>query len=97
MAAASGPATLNPIYGFAKVSSAVRRARPQDSARRLRAGRDCGGSTACRASSPREPDGLIQTTALAIEDDRIVAIYVVRNPDKLRHLLAPARPLRSLQ
>lgn len=33
-----------------------------------------------------EPDGELQTTALEIEDDRIVAIYVVRNPDKLRHL-----------
>jgi RNA polymerase sigma-70 factor, ECF subfamily len=33
----------------------------------------------------REPDGL-QTTALLIEDDRIKAIYVMRNPDKLRHI-----------
>ena len=33
-----------------------------------------------------EYDGLPQTTALAIEDGRIVAIYVVRNPDKLGHL-----------
>ena len=28
--------------------------------------------------------GTLQTTALAIENDRIVAIYTVRNPDKLR-------------
>ena len=28
----------------------------------------------------------LQTTALQIEDGRIAAIYVVRNPDKLRHL-----------
>ena len=34
----------------------------------------------------READGEVQTTALDIEGDRIVAIYVVRNPDKLRHL-----------
>ena len=33
-----------------------------------------------------EADGEIQTTALEIEDGRIVAIYVTRNPDKLRHL-----------
>ena len=33
-----------------------------------------------------EYDGLPQTTALAIEDGRVVAIYVVRNPDKLGHL-----------
>jgi RNA polymerase sigma-70 factor, ECF subfamily len=32
-------------------------------------------------------DGVPQTTALAVEDGRICAIYVVRNPDKLRHLL----------
>jgi len=34
----------------------------------------------------REGDGLLQTTALRIEDGRIRGIYVVRNPDKLRHL-----------
>lgn len=33
-----------------------------------------------------EADGEIQTTALDIENGKIVAIYVVRNPDKLRHL-----------
>ena len=33
-----------------------------------------------------EHDGLPQTTALAIENGRIAAIYVVRNPDKLGHL-----------
>jgi RNA polymerase sigma-70 factor (ECF subfamily) len=34
----------------------------------------------------READGELQTTALLIEDGRIRAIYVMRNPDKLRHL-----------
>ncbi len=33
-----------------------------------------------------ERDGVLQTTALQIEDGKIVAIYVMRNPDKLRHL-----------
>jgi RNA polymerase sigma-70 factor (ECF subfamily) len=33
-----------------------------------------------------EADGELQTTALDIEDGKIVAIYVVRNPDKLKHL-----------
>jgi RNA polymerase sigma-70 factor (ECF subfamily) len=33
-----------------------------------------------------EQGDTLQTTALAVEDDAIVAIYVVRNPDKLRHL-----------
>lgn len=34
----------------------------------------------------RESDGEFQTTALEIEDGKVTAIYVVRNPDKLRHL-----------
>lgn len=34
----------------------------------------------------READGELQTTALEIEDGRIVGIYVMRNPDKLRHM-----------
>ncbi|RQR60768.1 RNA polymerase sigma factor SigJ [Burkholderia sp. Bp9125] len=34
----------------------------------------------------READGELQTTALEIEDGKVVAIYVVRNPDKLQHL-----------
>jgi RNA polymerase sigma-70 factor, ECF subfamily len=33
-----------------------------------------------------EPDDTLQTTALQIEDGKIVAIYVMRNPDKLQHL-----------
>jgi RNA polymerase sigma-70 factor (ECF subfamily) len=33
-----------------------------------------------------EADGELQTTALEIEDGKIAAIYVVRNPDKLKHL-----------
>lgn len=33
-----------------------------------------------------EAPGVMQSTALQIEEGRITAIYVVRNPDKLRHL-----------
>jgi RNA polymerase sigma-70 factor (ECF subfamily) len=33
-----------------------------------------------------EADGELQATALDIEDGKITAIYVVRNPDKLKHL-----------
>ncbi len=33
-----------------------------------------------------EADGEFQTTALEIEDGKVTAIYIVRNPDKLRHL-----------
>ena len=34
----------------------------------------------------QEADGELQTTALEIEDGKIVGIYVMRNPDKLKHL-----------
>ena len=33
-----------------------------------------------------EADGELQTTALEIKDGKVAAIYVMRNPDKLRHL-----------
>ena len=36
------------------------------------------------------PEGPVQTAAFEIDGDVIRALYVVRNPDKLRHL-APAR------
>jgi RNA polymerase sigma-70 factor, ECF subfamily len=34
------------------------------------------------------PEGPVQTAAFEIEGDVIRALYVVRNPDKLRHLAA---------
>lgn len=37
-----------------------------------------------------EQDDTLQTTALQIENGKVVAIYVMRNPDKLRHLGAHA-------
>ena len=33
-----------------------------------------------------EADGELQSTALEIEDGKVTAIYIMRNPDKLRHL-----------
>jgi RNA polymerase sigma-70 factor (ECF subfamily) len=33
-----------------------------------------------------ERGDILQTTALELEDGRIVAVYVVRNPDKLKHM-----------
>jgi hypothetical protein len=33
-----------------------------------------------------EPDGTVQTLALEIAGAEIAAIYIVRNPDKLRHV-----------
>lgn len=40
----------------------------------------------------READGEIQTTALQIDDGKIVRIYVVRNPEKLVHLHGTSAP-----
>lgn len=34
----------------------------------------------------REPGNVLQTTALGIRAGKIVAVWIVRNPDKLRHL-----------
>lgn len=39
-----------------------------------------------------ERDGALQTTALAIEDGRITAIYITRNPDKLQAAINLAVP-----
>jgi|RhiMetdeSRZDD1v2_1073273.scaffolds.fasta_scaffold343785_1 RNA polymerase sigma-70 factor (ECF subfamily) len=38
------------------------------------------------------PEGPVQTAAFEIEGDVIRALYVVRNPEKLRHLATGARP-----
>src|SRR5262249_404447 len=40
-------------------------------------------------------EGPVQTAAFEIEDDVIRALYVVRNPDKLRHLAAAPAPRES--
>ena len=39
-----------------------------------------------------ESDGTVQVTALQIAEDGIRAIYVIRNPDKLRHILPMLPP-----
>ena len=41
------------------------------------------------------PEGPVQTAAFEIEGDVIRALYVVRNPDKLRHLAAARRRTRA--
>jgi RNA polymerase sigma-70 factor, ECF subfamily len=38
----------------------------------------------------REQSGILQTTALDIADGKIKGVYVVRNPDKLKHLSSDA-------
>ncbi len=79
------PAVLHPIIGFDAVMTAL-----QALAALFRK----HGSTLVRTGFinglpgfvTREADGELQTTALDIEGGKIAAIYVVRNPDKLRHL-----------
>lgn len=79
------PAVGEPVFGF----EAVMKVHEYLAAFFLK-----NGSTLVRACFvnglpghvTREADGELQTTALAIEDGRIAAIYVVRNPDKLKHL-----------
>ncbi|MBO0765825.1 MAG: RNA polymerase sigma factor SigJ, partial [Hyphomicrobiaceae bacterium] len=39
-----------------------------------------------------EAGNTLQTTAFHIDGDRIAGVYVVRNPDKLRHLGAKVAP-----
>jgi RNA polymerase sigma-70 factor, ECF subfamily len=79
------PAALEPIVGFDVVMKAFEN---------LVAHFKTNGSKLVRAGFVNglpgfitlEADGELQTTALDIEDGKIAAIYIVRNPDKLRHL-----------
>jgi RNA polymerase sigma-70 factor (ECF subfamily) len=79
------PAALKPVFGFDAVMRIHERLavhfRHNDS-RLVRAGFING----LPGFVTLEADGELQTTALDIEDGRIAAIYVMRNPDKLRHL-----------
>ncbi|MBN9684912.1 sigma-70 family RNA polymerase sigma factor [Corallococcus sp. NCSPR001] len=76
-------AVLNPIYGREKLLrffEGVRRVPAVGSAQLVHEGSIDG----LPAYVTMEQDGQLQTTAFAIEDGRIVAIYVTRNPDKLK-------------
>lgn len=79
------PAAAQPLVGFDEVMTVLATLAPLFREH---------GSTLVRVAMinglpgfvSREADDQIQTTALEIEDGVITAIYVVRNPDKLRHL-----------
>ena len=79
------PAAMNPIVGFAAVMkfhemlAALFR---KHGSKLVRAGFING----LPGFITLEADGELQTTALDIEDGKITAIYIVRNPDKLKHL-----------
>jgi RNA polymerase sigma-70 factor, ECF subfamily len=79
------PASLQPIFGFDAVMqahqnlAALFRNNPSKFVR-------AGFVNGLPGFITLEADGELQATALEIEDGKIAAIYVVRNPDKLRHL-----------
>jgi RNA polymerase sigma-70 factor, ECF subfamily len=79
------PAVLKPIVGFDAVMQAHERLAvlfKHRSSKLVRAGFVNG----LPGFVTLEADGELQTTALDIENGKVTAIYVMRNPDKLRHL-----------
>jgi RNA polymerase sigma-70 factor (ECF subfamily) len=79
------PAALNPIYGADKILRFLAGlARKNLSLLEVQARPATVNGLA--GFVMREPDGSMNTMAFEHRDGRIVAIYVVRNPDKLRHL-----------
>ena len=79
------PASMKPVVGFEAVMKFHEYLAAQfqkDGSKLVRAGFVNG----LPGFITLEADGELQTTALEIEDGRIAAIYIVRNPDKLRHL-----------
>jgi RNA polymerase sigma-70 factor (ECF subfamily) len=79
------PAALEPVIGFdavMKVHEFLAAHFRENGSKLVRAGFVNG----LPGFITSEADGEFQTTALEIEDGKIAAIYVVRNPDKLRHL-----------
>jgi RNA polymerase sigma-70 factor, ECF subfamily len=79
------PANLKPIVGFDAVMKAHEKLAvlfKHNGSKLVRAGFVNG----LPGFITLEGDGELQTTALDIEDGKVTAIYVVRYPDKLRHL-----------
>ena len=79
------PASMKPVLGFEAVMRVHQRLANlfwKDGSKLVRAGFING----LPGIVTLEADGELQTTALEIEDGKITAIYVVRNPDKLKHL-----------
>lgn len=79
------PAVTEPVLGFdavMKLLELLATILPKDFSKLVRAGFVNG----LPGFITREADGEFSTTALEIEDGRVEAIYIVRNPDKLKHL-----------
>jgi RNA polymerase sigma-70 factor (ECF subfamily) len=78
-------AALNPIYGSDKIVrfiEAVARKNTGLAASQVRQATVNG----LAGFVVREADGLIDTMAFETRDGRVAAIYIVRNPEKLRHV-----------
>ncbi len=79
------PAAMRPIVGFDKVmqfQTSLAQFFAKNMSRLLRYGFING----LPGFVTIEHGGILQTTALQIDDGKITAIYVIRNPDKLQHL-----------
>ncbi|HET7187311.1 MAG TPA: sigma-70 family RNA polymerase sigma factor [Gemmatimonadaceae bacterium] len=79
------PAATEPLLGFDAVIGLFERIaslNPKGFSRLVRVGFVNG----LPGFVTREADGEFTTTALEIENGRVEAIYIVRNPDKLKHL-----------
>ncbi|MCA1443033.1 sigma-70 family RNA polymerase sigma factor [Ensifer sp. IC4062] len=79
------PAAMKPIIGFdavMKVHESLAVLFQKNGSKLVRAGFING----LPGFVTLEADGELQTTALEIESGKVAAIYVMRNPDKLRHL-----------
>jgi RNA polymerase sigma-70 factor (ECF subfamily) len=79
------PAALEPVIGFDAVMQLQARLAALFSTNESELVR-VGFVNGLPGFITREPDGEFSTTALDIEDGKIAAIYIVRNPDKLKHL-----------
>ncbi len=84
-------ATLNPILGRDKVIRLFAGLARKQPAQRI------GQEQFCRLNGlpailNYEPGNILQTTSLEMERGLITAIFVVRNPDKTRHLTLDGHP-----
>jgi len=79
------PAAPEPIFGFANVMQ-VHKALAVLFRKRASQLVRVGFINGLPGFVTREADGELQTTALDVENGKVTAIYVMRNPDKLKHL-----------
>jgi RNA polymerase sigma-70 factor (ECF subfamily) len=78
-------AALNPIYGSDKIARFVEGVTRKKGLQTDPSKARFAWINGLPGFVVQSPDG-IETLALEIEGDRVVTIYIVRNPDKLRHL-----------